>query len=148
MQLILLKQIRHCDKKFHFTQFSLEILRVIETPLLSKRVLCYILIIVIVIIFSATNNKDFTKGQNAWNTLKQSASEWSPSTATRQINSRIENNGPTPFQQWTREMKLSAIIRQPLACFHATVISWFNYCYCCVHCRVESCQYKGMYVCM
>jgi len=43
-------------------------------------------------------------------------------------------------------MKLSAIIRQRLACFHATVISWFNHCYCCVHCRVESCQYKGMYV--
>ena len=61
MQLTLLTQIRHCYKKFHFTQFSTEILRVIETPLLSKRVLCYILIIVTVIIFSVTNNKDFTK---------------------------------------------------------------------------------------
>jgi len=62
MQLNLLTQIRHYDKKFHFTQFSTEILGVIETPLLPKRVLCYILIIVTVIIFSVTNNKDFTKG--------------------------------------------------------------------------------------
>jgi hypothetical protein len=61
MQLIWLKQIRHCDKNFHFTQFSAEILRVMKTALLSKRVLFYTLIVVAVTKHSVRNNKDFTK---------------------------------------------------------------------------------------
>jgi hypothetical protein len=51
-------------QKNHFTQFSAEILRVIERPLLSKRALCYILIIVTVKL-SVTNSKHFKKGLNA-----------------------------------------------------------------------------------